>query len=101
MTSTDYPGSTTAPIGAQTATLANLDTLMNLLGNKGYLDTVSSSPNYGLVKLTNGKLVVKPAIKAGALYNFFLIENDFSNGVHNTKYTIELLRSSIGELRKP
>jgi len=101
MTSTDYPGATTAPVGAQTATLANLDTLMQLLGNKGYIDTVSSSPNYGMVKLTGGKLVVKPAIKAGALYNFFFVEHDLSKGVHNTKYTIELLRSSIGEIRKP
>jgi hypothetical protein len=101
ITSTDFPGSTTAPVGAQTATTRNLDTLFTLLGRRGYLDTVLTSPNYGLVKLTGGKLVIKPAVKAGSLYNYFLVVNDQSIGVHNTKYTIELLRSSIAELRKP
>lgn len=75
--------------------LANLDTLKSLLVQRGWLD------NSGLVKLTAGKLTIKPAIKSGALYNYFFVEHDLSEGVHNTKYALELLRSSIEELRKP
>ena len=42
-----------------------------------------------------------PAIKAGAMYNYFFIEHDLSQGVHNSKYAIQLLLDSIAELRKP
>jgi hypothetical protein len=62
---------------------------------------VKTSANYGLVRLTGGRLVIKPAVKAGALYNYFMVKNDQSKGAHNTRYTLELLRSSIAELRKP
>jgi len=87
--------------GVQTRTLAYLDTLQTLLIAKGYLEGNPSSSSYLQAKLTGGKLVIKPAVKAGALYNYFIIEHDMSNGVHNTKLTTELLQSSIAELRKP
>lgn len=87
--------------GVQTTVEANLDTLFTMLGNRGWIDTVTTSSTYGLVKLTNGRLVISPAIKAGALYNYLLVEEDKSMGVHNSTYVIELLRSSIEELRQP
>jgi hypothetical protein len=82
--------------GTQTTVHANLDTLKSLLVQRGWLDGAT-----GLVKLTGGKLTIKPAYKSGALYNYFFVEHDLSEGVHNTKYALELLRSSIEELRKP
>jgi hypothetical protein len=87
--------------GVQTAVHANLDTLQTLLINKGWLEGNPASANYLQAKLTGGRLVIKPANRSGALYNYFFIEHDLSQGVHNTKYALELLRSSIEELRKP
>lgn len=94
ITTTDYNG-------VQTAVKANLDTLIQLLGQRDWIVTDPTSPNYGLVKLVGGRRVIKPAIKAGALYNYFFVKNDQSKGAHNSIYTIDLLRSSIEELRKP
>lgn len=94
ITTTDYKG-------VQTTVTAYLDTLHTLLVNKGWIDNNPSSSNYGLVNIVGGKRVIKPAVKAGALYNYFFVEHDLSEGVHNTKYAIELLQSSIAELRKP
>jgi hypothetical protein len=102
ISSLDFPGPSTTPVGAQTAITANLDTLYRLIVSRGWIETDQTSANYGLVKIpASGKLVIKPAIKAGALYNYFFVENDMSEGVHNTRYALDLLRSSIGELRKP
>jgi len=33
--------------------------------------------------------------KAGAVYNYFFIEDDRSHGVHNFKYATDLLQSAI------
>lgn len=101
ISSTDFAGPMTTPVGGQSAVEANLDTLFHLLGDRGWLDTVSTSSRYGQLVLVGGKRVITPAIKAGALYNFFFVEHDLSKGVHNTRYAMELLRSSIAELRKP
>jgi len=102
ITTADFPGPSTAPVGAQTAITANLDTLYRLLVARDWIETDQSSSNFGLVKIpASGKLVIKPAIKAGAIYNYFFIEHDLSEGVHNTRYALDLLRSSIAELRKP
>lgn len=46
-------------------------------------------------------LKIAPASRAGALYNFFMVEHDLSHGVHNSVYVIDLLKSSVAELRKP
>jgi hypothetical protein len=56
----------------------------------GEINASSSSP-----------LVITPAVKAGALYNYWFIEHDLSEGIHNTNYARELLASSLAELRKP
>ena len=76
--------------GAMTKTHANLDTLKVLLATAGYLDTVANQ----------AKLVtIKPSNKAGALWNYFLVEHDLSAGVHNTEYANTLLRNSIAKMR--
>ncbi len=81
--------------GIQGDLQANLDTLQSLLVARGWIDTTSS------IQLPGGKLVIKPAIKAGALYNYFFVMHDKSMGVHNHQYATDLVRSSIAELRKP
>jgi hypothetical protein len=50
---------------------------------------------------TASPLKISPASRSGALYNYFFLEHEGSFGVHNSKYAIELLQSSIAELRKP
>ncbi|MEX0602216.1 MAG: hypothetical protein WD295_02675 [Bacteroidota bacterium] len=88
--------------GTQTALHAYVDTLRQMLEARNWLESNPSSPNYGLVKASTGSpLVIKPASRAGALFNFFFIEHDRSEGIHNTKYAIDLLKASIAELRKP
>jgi hypothetical protein len=49
----------------------------------------------------NNALKIRPASRSGALFNFFFVEHDKSEGAHNTKYTVGLLKSSIAELQKP
>ncbi|MFA5833565.1 MAG: ammonia-forming cytochrome c nitrite reductase subunit c552 [Bacteroidota bacterium] len=88
ITSLDYKG-------AMTTTHANLDTLKVLLATAGWLDTLTMQ-----AKATSTKpLVIKPSQKAGALWNFFLVEHDLSSGVHNTAYANALLRNSIAKMR--
>ncbi|HEX9657398.1 MAG TPA: hypothetical protein VGB89_10855 [Bacteroidota bacterium] len=95
--SVNYAGATTAPVGAQTAINANLDTLKQLLVARGWLNATTEL----LVASSSNPLRIAPAAKAGAIYNFYFIEHEGSHGVHNTKYAYELLRSSIAELRAP
>lgn len=96
----DYIGSShflSGGLGGHSATEAYLDTLKELLVERGWIDTVSN-----LVNASNSNpLKISPAVKVGALFNYFFVEHDLSNGVHNTRYTLELLISSIAELRKP
>lgn len=111
----DYKGVTTAPlnIGTRTAVQFYLDTLQTLMldtaivnkfnaGAKKAWIVVSSS---GEITVNAGSgsnaLKIRPASRAGALFNFLFIEHDRSEGIHNTKYAIELLRASVAELRKP
>ena len=94
----DYIGASsdlTNGLGSQTATEAYLDTLHTLLLSKGWI-TASGSINAS----TSNPLKIAPESRAGALYNYFFVEHDLSKGSHNTRYTIELLKSSILELRK-
>lgn len=62
---------------------------------------VSSIGSISVNATAASPLRISPASRAGALFNFFFIEHDLSHGAHNSKYTIELLKSSIAELRKP
>lgn len=50
----------------------------------------------GLLNATGGEVVgTYPVDQAGALYNYLMVEDDRSEGVHNTKYIEALLRNSI------
>ncbi len=75
----------------------SLAALESQLIARGWLD-----PATLLAKASaSAPLKITPAIKAGVLYNYFFIKYDLSEGIHNTKYTQDLLYSSLAELRKP
>jgi mono/diheme cytochrome c family protein len=78
-----------------------LNALYTKFGQLGWLDTVPTSSNYGLVKLTNGRLKIAQASRGGALWNYFFVQNDGSLGVHNYKYALALLHASWAEVNKP
>jgi mono/diheme cytochrome c family protein len=94
----NYIGSSsflTGGLGTHTATEAYMDTLHALLLDRNWI-TESGSINAS----QNNPLKIAPADKAGALFNYFFIEHDMSKGSHNTRYALELLISSIAELRE-
>jgi hypothetical protein len=97
ISSTDFAGPTTAPVGAQTAIEANLDTLKQLLVARGWLSAATDL----VIASSSNPLRIAPESRSGAIYNYFFIEHEGSKGVHNTLYAYELLRSSIAEMRKP
>jgi len=110
ITSPDIPGASTGGVPAQTLTKRYLDTLKTMLldtaivnrfnaGPKKPWIVVSSTGEITVNASTASPLRIRPAAKAGALFNFLFVEHDRSEGVHNTKYTLELLRSSIDQLR--
>ena len=93
------PTMTAATIAAtQEHVQDSLHALRLLLAARGWLDTTSTED---LAKLTNGRLVITPAAKAGALYNYFFVTHDLSMGIHNTKYANDLLSTSLAVLRAP
>jgi mono/diheme cytochrome c family protein len=97
----------------QTQVKAYLDTLATMMkdtsivnkfnvGAKKAWITGTDSAGYSInASSGSGALKIRPASRSGALYNFFLIEHDLSLGVHNSVYSIDLLKSSLVELRKP
>lgn len=75
----------------------SLDALRTELANLGWLN-----PATDLVNASSGSpLRITPAVKAGALYNYFFVEHDLSKGIHNTRYARELLATSLAVLRTP
>lgn len=96
----DYIGASailTGGVGSQTATEAYLDTLHTLLVDKGWLNASTGLVNAS----TSNPLKIAPESRAGSMFNYFFIEHDLSKSSHNTRYALELLISSIRELRKP
>jgi hypothetical protein len=75
---------------------ANMDTLKNELVLKGWIDSTNT-----ITATSAAPIKIVPASRSGALFNYMLVLHDGSKGVHNTKYALELLQSSIAELRKP
>jgi hypothetical protein len=66
------------------------------------LETLLIQKNWLTTSLTvRVPLRIAPAAKAGAIYNYFFVEHDKSRGIHNTKYTQDLLNSSLQVLRTP
>jgi hypothetical protein len=82
--------------GKMTEVQKNIDTLKTLLMAKNWLDSLDN-----IKASSSSVLKIVPASRGGALWNYMLVMHDASLGTHNTNYTIELLRSSIAELRKP
>ena len=107
----DYKGTTTAPLnlGTRTAVRRYLDTLQSMLLDTSITKkfTVGTPKPWIVISPTdssvtvNSTLKIRPASRAGAIWNFLFIEHDMSEGIHNTKYAIEILQASIAELRKP
>lgn len=62
---------------------------------------VAGTEGYTINASSSSPLKISPASRAGVLFNFFFVEHDFSKGAHNSKYAIELLKSSLAELHKP
>lgn len=100
--------SLTGGVGVQTYIKNYLDTLHAMLTDTNVVGkwTVGTKKPWltasGLVNATSSNpLRIRPASRAGALYNYFFLEHEGSFGVHNSRYAIELLKSSIAELRKP
>jgi hypothetical protein len=103
--------SLTGGMGVKPAVHAYLDTLQTMLldtavvnkwnaGAKKAWIAVSSSGSITVNASTSSPLKISPASRAGALFNFFFVEHDLSEGGHNSKYALELLKSSVIELRK-
>jgi hypothetical protein len=82
----------TSILAAEKAIDDSLAVLQGLLVQKNWLTTS------GTVRTP---LKITPAAKAGALYNYFFVAHDASRGMHNTKYTQDLINSSIQALRTP
>lgn len=79
--------------GIQTEIHGLLDSLKLELMAAGVADTSDAGD---IAPINN--LIVPAADTAGALYNFLFVEEDRSNGVHNTDYAVGLLQSSINYL---
>ena len=43
-------------------------------------------------------LVTDRATQLPAIYNYYFVKNDWSHGVHNTKYAVALLQASMSRL---
>lgn len=109
MTTPDIAGASTGGVPVQTLVHAYLDTLEQLMTDKTGVLTggrykrewlVPGTEGYSINASSSKPLKISPASRAGALWNYLFVEHDRSEGVHNTKYTLELLKSSIAELRK-
>jgi hypothetical protein len=86
----------TSILAAEKAVEDSLHALETLLIQKTWL-TTSLTVNAS----TSRPLMIAPAAKSGALYNYFFVEHDKSRGIHNTKYAQDLLNSSLQALRTP
>ena len=104
-----HPSITTVDYhSVQTIVHAYLDTLETIMSDSASVDRFNAGAKKAWITAgpsinasSGSPLKISPASRAGALYNFFLVEHDLSFGVHNSVYTIDLLKSSVAELRKP
>lgn len=94
--------------GVQTYIKRYLDTLNTMLTDTNVVGkwTAGTAKPWltasGTVNASTGSpLKIRPASRSGVLYNFLFLEHEGSHGVHNSKYAVQLLQSSIAELRKP
>ena len=78
--------------GVQTETAELVDSLKTILVGRGWVNPSTGAPVGGLT-LTNDE--------AGAIWNYLMIEEDRSGGVHNRAYMQGLLKSAIEFLSPP
>ena len=88
LTSLDYDD-------VMTQTEELLDSLHTLLLEREWI-TASGSVNAS----SSNPLVITPGWLSGAMYNYYFVEHDLSEGVHNTKYAQKLLEDSINKLNE-
>ncbi|KPK84958.1 MAG: hypothetical protein AMS27_08600 [Bacteroides sp. SM23_62_1] len=81
--------------GVQSEVEELLDSLKNVLADKGWLDPDEELPN-----ASSDNPLVLSADDAGTLLNFLIILEDGSHGVHNPGYTVALLTNSLEHLTK-
>jgi len=77
--------------GTQDEIAGLLDSLATLLVTGNLLEYDAEDDEYHPISRT-----VTLADSAGAVFNFMFVEEDRSHGIHNTKYSVGLLQSSIG-----
>jgi hypothetical protein len=82
---------------AQRAVEDSLALLETMLIQRGWLNPTTHLVNAS----ASSPLRITPAVKAGALFNYFYVESDQSLGIHNTKHVQDLLNSSLQVLRQP
>ncbi|HEY5614696.1 MAG TPA: hypothetical protein VIL52_01640 [Bacteroidota bacterium] len=98
--------------GVQTTVHAYLDTLKTMMTDTAIVNKFNVGAKKAWLSInaegavtinasSGSPLKIRPASRSGALYNFLFVEHDLSEGIHNSKYAIELLKSSVAELRKP
>jgi hypothetical protein len=71
----------------------SLELLKDRLVELGYINASTE-----LVNASSSSPLKLPVERAGALYNYFFIEHDFSRGVHNYQYARFLIRTSLAHL---
>jgi hypothetical protein len=90
----DYDGDGTVD-GVQTETQG----LLNVLSNKFAQVGVTVYSSYPFVDQTTlSTNAIQLAAQRKALWNYVLVNNDHSFGVHNTGYTVHLLQTSYTDL---
>jgi hypothetical protein len=82
--------------GVRTAVGTKMATLKALLVAKGWIDTLNN-----IKASSSAPIVVVPASRSGALFNYMLVLHDGSTGVHNPAFVKDMLDASIAELNKP
>ena len=96
MVKVDYNGDGVIE-GVQTEVQHLLDKLSTLLPNSTYQANANNYKADGLVK-TPSSQTNWPVKFLEASYNWGLVNNDESKGVHNAAYAVGLLKASIGDL---
>lgn len=76
--------------GYQTEVIGLLDSLAILLVAEGVLDSSDHRPIEDII-IADGNVM-------GAMHNYGIVEEDRSHGIHNYKYILDLLQSSIDYL---
>lgn len=87
--------------GIQDTVNAYFDTLGQALLAAGLLEISvdSSDPGFDTTLTPKTNKIVKHKDSTGAVYNYMMIFEDRSEGVHNTRYALALLKSSLNYIR--